>query len=104
MRTGDRFPCSLPKDEGAGSLYGVKTGVCPRIGLEGWLKWFAHHLGGIEGRVGHPTISSSAIPFSSCPQSFPASGSFPMSQLFMSGGQTVRASALASVLSMNIQG
>ena len=52
MRTGDRFPCSLPKDEGAGSLYGVKTGVCPRIGLEGWLKWFAHHLGGIEGRVG----------------------------------------------------
>ena len=52
----------------------------------------------------HPTISSSVAFFSSCSQSFPASTSFPMSQLFMSGGQTVRASALASVLSMNIQG
>ena len=37
----------------------------------------------------HPTISSSVIPFSSCPQSFPASGSFPMSQLFASGGQII---------------
>ena len=41
----------------------------------------------------HPTISSSVIPFSSCPQSFPASGSFPMSQLFASGGQRIGASA-----------
>ena len=48
----------------------------------------------------HPTISSSATPFSSCPQSFPASGSFPMSWLFTSGGQST--GALASVLSMNI--
>ena len=46
----------------------------------------------------HQTISSSATPFSVCPQSFPASGSFPMSQLFTSGGQSIRASALASVL------
>ena len=46
----------------------------------------------------HPTISSSVTPFSFCPQSFPASGSFPMSQLFTSGGQSIRASALASVL------
>ena len=52
----------------------------------------------------HPTISSSVIPFSSCPQSFPASGSYPMSQLFASGGQSIGASASASVLPMNIQG
>ena len=49
------------------------------------------------------TISSSAAPFSFCLQSFPASGSFPKSQLFASGGQSVGASASTSVLSMNIQ-
>ena len=52
----------------------------------------------------HPTISSSAIPFSSCLQSFTASGSFPVSFLFASGGQSIGASASASVLSVNIQG
>ena len=51
----------------------------------------------------HPTISSSVISFSSCPQSFPGSGSFLMSQLLASGGQSIRASASASVLPMNIQ-
>ena len=51
----------------------------------------------------HPTISSPVIPFSSCPQSFSASGSFPMSQLFASGGQSIGVSASASVLPMNIQ-
>ena len=51
----------------------------------------------------HPTISSSVVPFSSCPQSFPASGSFPMSQLFASGGQSIRVSASTSVLPMNTQ-
>ena len=51
----------------------------------------------------HPTISSSVIPFSSCPQSFPASGSFQMSQLFTSGGQSTGVSASTSVLPMNIQ-
>ena len=51
----------------------------------------------------HPTISSSVVPFSSCPQSFPASGSFPMSQLFTWGGQSTGVSALASVLPMNTQ-
>ena len=51
----------------------------------------------------HPTISSSVIPFPSCLQSFPASGSFPMSQLFISGGQSTEASASASVPPMNIQ-
>ena len=52
----------------------------------------------------HPTISSSVFPLSSCLQSFPASGSFPISCFFTSGGQTIGASASASVLPMNIQG
>ena len=51
----------------------------------------------------HPTISSSVIPFSSCPQSFPASGSFQMSQLFSSGGQSTGVSASISVFPMNTQ-
>ena len=52
----------------------------------------------------HPTILSSVTSFSLCPQSFPASGSFPMSQQFTSGGQSIGASASTSVLPMNIQG
>ena len=51
----------------------------------------------------HPAILSSVIPFSSCPQSLPASGSFPMSQLFASGGQSIGVSASALVLPMNTQ-
>ena len=51
----------------------------------------------------HPTISSSVVPLSSCPQSLPASGSFLVSQLFTSGGQSTGVSALASVLPMNTQ-
>ena len=51
----------------------------------------------------HPTISSFFIPFSSCPQSFPASGSFQMSQLFASGGQSIGVSASDSVLPVNTQ-
>ena len=51
----------------------------------------------------HPTISSSMIPFSSCLQSFPVSGSFPKSQFFASGSQRIGVSASASVLPMNIQ-
>ena len=51
----------------------------------------------------HPTISSSIIPFSSCHQSFPASGSFPMNQFFTSDGQSIGVSGSTSVLSMNIQ-
>ena len=73
-----RPPCSSPTP-------GVYPNPCP---LSQWC---------------HPTISSSVVPFSSCPQSFPASGSFPMSQLFTSGGQSIGASASASVLPMNIQ-
>ena len=51
----------------------------------------------------HPIISSSVVPFSSCLQSFPASGSFPMSQLFTTGGQSIGVSASASVLPINTQ-
>ena len=72
-----RFPCSSLSP-------GVCSNSCP------------------SSRWCHPTISSSVVPFSSCLQSFPASGSFPMSWLFTSGGQSIRASA--SVLPMNILG
>ena len=57
----------------------------------------------VSRRWCHPTISSSVVPFSSHPQSFPVSGSFPTSQLFTSGGQSFGISASASVLPMNIQ-
>ena len=52
----------------------------------------------------HPAISSSVVPFCSCPQSFPASGSFPVSRLFTSGSQSTEVSVSASVLPMNNQG
>ena len=51
----------------------------------------------------HPTITSSVIPFSSCPKSFPASGSFPMSQVFASGNQSIGVSVSTSVLPVNTQ-
>ena len=73
-----RPPCPSPTP-------GVYSNPCP-------LSWWCH-----------PTISSSVVPFSSCPQSFPASGSFPMSQLFPSSGQSTGVSASASVLPMNTQ-
>ena len=57
-----------------------------------------------SSRWHHPAISSSVVPFSSCPQSLPASGSFPMSQLFAWGGQSTEVSASASVLPVNTQG
>ena len=66
-----------------------------------------HHLPEVAQTHVHwvsDAISSSVIPFSSCLQSFLASGSFPVSQLFTSGGQSIGASVLASVLPMNIQG
>ena len=72
-----RLPCPSPTP-------GIYSNSCPS-------NWWCH-----------PTISSSVIPFSSCLQSFPASGSFLMSQFFASGGQSIGASA--SVLPMNIQG
>ena len=71
-----RFPCPLPTPR-----------TCSNSGPSSW--WC------------HPTISSSVVPFSSCLQSFPESGSFPMSQFFTWDGQSVGASA--SVLPMNIQ-
>ena len=73
-----RLPCPSPTS-------GVHPNPCP---LSRWC---------------HPTISSSVTLFSSCPQSFPASQSFKMSQLFMSGDQSIGASASTSVLPMNVQ-
>ena len=64
--------------------------------------WSSLKLMSIE-RWYHPAISSSAVPFSSCPQSLPASESFPMSQLFAWGGQSTGVLALASFLSKNTQ-
>ena len=63
----------------------------------------AHSNSCSSSRWYHPTISSSVVPFSSYLQSFPAYGSFPRSQFFTSGSQSIRASASASVLPMNIQ-
>ena len=65
-----------------------------------WVCWNSCSL----SRWCHPTISSFVVPFSSCPQSIPASGSFQMNQLFPSGGQSIGVSASTSVLPMNIQG
>ena len=78
LRPHDPPPCPSP-------TLGVYPNSCP---LSRWC---------------HPTISSSVVPFSSCPQSFPASGSFPMRQLFASGGQSIIISASTSVLPMNSQ-
>ena len=75
----NRFPCPSP-------CPGACSNSCP---LSRWC---------------HPAISSSVVPFSSCLQSFPAAGSFLISQHFKSGGQSIGVSALASVLPMNIQG
>ena len=72
-----RPPCPSPTP-------GVQPNSCP-------LSWWCH-----------PTISSFVVPYSSCPQSFPASGSFPVSQLFTSGGQGIGVSASASVHPMTI--
>ena len=74
-----RLPCPSPSP-------GVCSDSCPLS------QWY------------HPTISFSVTPFSSCPQSFPASGSLPMSQLFALGDQSIGASALVSVLPVVIQG
>ena len=63
----------------------------------------SHRLTFIES-VSHPAVSSSVVPFSSCPQSLPASESFPMSQLFAWGGQSTGLSALASFLPKKSQG
>ena len=73
-----RLPCLSPTPS-------VYSNSCP-------LRWWCH-----------PTISSSVIPFSSCLQSFPASGSFQMSQFFASGGQSIGVSASTSVLPVNTQ-
>ena len=75
--------------------------AAPQTSLSTTNSWSLLKLMSIEIVI--PSISSSVVPFSSGLQSFPASGSFPMSQFFPSGGQSIRASAWASVLPMNIQ-
>ena len=65
--------------------------------------WSSLKLTSKSSRWCHPAISSSVVPFSSCPQSLPAPGSFPMSQLFAWGGPSIGVSALASVLPKNTQ-
>ena len=72
-----RLPCPSPS-----------PGICSIMSTSPWC---------------HPTISSSVVPFVSCPQSFAASGSFTVSQLFTSGGQSIGVSASASVLPVNVQ-
>ena len=81
----DPMDCSSPGLPCLSPIPGVYPNSCP---LSQWC---------------HPAISPSAVPFSSCPQSFPTSGSFQMSQLFASGGQSIEVSASTSVLPMNTQ-
>ena len=81
----------------------VTTWITARqASLSSTISWSLLLLMSIES-VDHPTISFSVISFFSCPQSFPASGSFQMSQLFTSDGQSIGVSASASFLPMNIQ-
>ena len=82
------------------SLHGLQHSRLPCPSLSPWVYSNSCPL----SRWCYPTNSSSVIPFSFCLQSFPASGSFPMSQFFTTGGQSIGASASASVLPVNIQG
>ena len=82
---GDLVDCSMPGFCVPSLTPGVYSNSCPSS------QWC------------HPTISSSVSPFSSCLQSFPASGSFPVSQFFGSGGPSIGVSASISVLPINIQ-
>ena len=83
-------------------FFAVPWTVACQASLSFTISWSLLKLMSIESWC-HPTIFLSAAPFSSCPQCFPASGSFLTSQLFASGGQSIGASALASVLPVNIQ-
>ena len=95
-------PVFLPgESQGRGSLVGCRLWG-RRVGHD-WSDAAAAAPACLLSRWCHPTISSSVAPFSSCSQAFPASGSFPMSQLFTWGGPSIGASALASVLPTNIQ-
>ena len=75
----------------------------PGLPVHHQLPEFTQTQAGPLSRWCHPTISSSVVHFSSCPRSFPESGSFQMSQLFTSGGQSTGVSASTSVLPMNTQ-
>ena len=85
----------------------VQSLSCVRIFVTPWIAAHQASLSIINSCPSsqwcHPAISSSVVPFSSCPQSLPASGSIPMSQLFTWGGQSIGVSPSASVLPMNTQ-
>ena len=81
----------------------VTPWIAPRQASLSITNSWVHSNSRASSRWCHPTISSSVVPFSSCLQSLPASGSFPMSQLFKWGGQSIGVSASASVLPMNNQ-
>ena len=93
---GDQFSCSVVSDSLQPQGLQHARPPCPSPTPRAYSKSC------LLSRWCHPTISSSVVPFSSCFQSFPASRSFPISQLFTSGGQSIGVSA--SVLSLNIQG
>ena len=99
---GDRSCCSVTKS--CPTLCDPMDCSMPGFIALHYLLEFAQTHAHWLSRGCHPTISSSVVPFSSCPQSFPTSGSFPMSQLFASSGQTFGVSASASVLPVRIQG
>ena len=92
--------CSVAKSCPTQRSHGLKQAGLPCPFLSPRVFSYSHAL----ALWGHPNISSSVTPFSSCPQSFLASGSFPVSLPFASGGQSIGASTSASVLPMNIQG
>ena len=103
----------MRKDSDVGENWGQEEKGMTEDEMAGWHHWLDGREYGWTPGVQpnpcplswwcHPTISSSVIPFSSCPQFFPASGSFQMSQLFASGGQSIGVSASASLLPMNTQ-
>ena len=103
FRTVSTFQIQLPSVAAPGRRH-LLMGPGEKTQFTGWLTQVKDSPNPCPlSRWCHQTISSSVVPFSSCPQSFPASGSFPMGQLFASGGQRIGVSASTSVLPMNTQ-
>ena len=100
---GLRLPCPSLFPGGTGEPGGLPSMGSHRVRYD-WSDLAAAAAACLLSQWCYLTISSFANPFSFCPQSFPASGSFPVSQPFTSSGQSIGASASASVLPMNIQG
>ena len=96
------FCCSVTQQQVCVWLFGTPWTAARQPSPSFTISWSLLKLTPLS-RSFHPTIPSSVVPFSSCLQSFPASGSFKMSQFFASGGQSIWVSASASVLPMYIQ-